>query len=160
MTEAHKRICKYCGREFETYTSRGLYCSRRCANAMDNMKRKMQITGKDADTIKSEMKHQTRMPCSVGFNKNDLYAYKQRAIHSVKELGEISRIARSEHHETYGQYISHEQSLKSDHDMRIRHEVWKLNQEKAKEKKADEPISEGGKAVFKWVSHTKPKHTT
>ena len=50
--------------------------------------------------------------------------------------------------------------MKSDHEMRIRHEMWKLNQEKAKEKKADEPISEGGKAVFKWVSHVKPKHST
>lgn len=156
MTEGHIRICKYCGREFETFTSRGMYCSRTCANSMDNMRRKMQKTGKNENTVKKE-----RNPRSaINFNQSDLYAYKKRAINSVKELGEISHIARSEHHETYGQYISHEQSRKSDADMRIRHEVWKLNQEKAKEKKADEPISEGGKAVFKWVSHVKPKHST
>ena len=152
MLEPRIIKCKFCGKEFVTHSTNGMYCSRQCRNAVNNTKKKV---------VKVANEYGTRYtPDRVNFNKNDLTKYKQRAKCSTEELGLISFLARSEHHETYGQYISHEQSQKSDADMRIRHEVWKLNQEKAKEKKADEPISEGGKAVFRWISSTKPKHST
>ena len=158
MAELKIVFCKNCGKRFESYATNPVYCSHECYKASQRIKDKLRRL--NAPSQKKKPTDNAGAQTSMSFSKKDLYKYKQRAIHSVKELGEISHIARSEHHETYGQYISHEQTLKSDHDMRIRHEVWKLNQEKAKEKKADEPISEGGKAVFKWVSHTKPKHTT
>ena len=158
MAELKIIFCKNCGKRFESYAANPVYCSHECYKASQRIKDKLRRL--NAPSQKKKPTDNAGAQTSMSFSKKDLYKYKQRAIHSVKELGEISHIARSEHHETYGQYISHEQSLKSDADMRIRHEVWKLNQEKAKEKKADEPISEGGKAVFRWISSTKPKHST
>lgn len=156
MSEKKIIFCKNCGKQFESYAPNPVYCSHSCYNQARRVADKLRRINGSSKTNNGGGFQDT-----MNFNKTDLHKYKRRAIHSSKELGEIAHIARSEHNETYGKYISHEQSKKSDADMRIRHEVWKLNQEKKKkEKKTDESIPEDSKAVFKWISHVKPKHTT